>query len=85
MITSVEVFKLIKQVSRRTVNPLHRILLDDILSEFSISEDAVLVLLAELQNRGLILIHHSVVPTVSLTNYGSSTDAPPGGFTSQGG
>lgn len=85
MITSVEVFKLIKQVSRRTVNPQHRILLDDILSEFSIPEDTVLVLLVELQNRGLILIHHSIVPTVSLTSYGSTTDAPPGGFTSEDG
>lgn len=83
MITSVEIFNFIKQLSKRTVNPQQRILLDDLFSEFSISEDAVLVLLVELQNRGLIHIHDAMVPTVSLTGYGTATDAPPGGFTSE--
>lgn len=76
-------FKLIKQISKRTVNPQHRILLDDIFSEFSIPEDTVLVLLVELQNRGLVVIHDSLVPSISLTVYGSATDSPPGGFTSE--
>ena len=69
-------------MSVRTLNPYHRILVKDITTEFSIPQDALLVLLIELENRGLIKIHHTLVASVSLTSYGAMHHNPPGGISS---
>lgn len=82
MATSVEVFDKIRQMSQRTLNQQHRILLHEIAEELSLSNDTVLVLLTELQNRGLIRIHQTTVASVSLTNYGTNNENPPGGLNS---
>lgn len=72
-------------MSQRTLNPSHRIFLQDIAEELCVSSDPLLVLLTELENRGLIKIHHTAVVAVSLTQYGATHDNPPGGFKSEGG
>jgi len=82
MITSVEVFTKIKVMSRKTLNPNHRILLSDIVSEIHVPQDSLLVLLVELENRGLIKIHKTTIVSVSLTNYGIGQETPPSGLTS---
>jgi len=84
MITSVEVFKKIKTISARTLNPRQRILLHDILSEMFITQNSLVVLLIELENRGLVKIHHTTVVSVSLTNYGITQEDPLGGLNSEG-
>lgn len=83
MITSTEVFNKIKAMSLRTLNPQHRILLDDLHQEIQIHKDTLLVLLIELENRGLIKIYNSTVASVSLTNYGNTNSDPPGGYNSE--
>lgn len=83
MITSVEVFNKIKAMSLRTLNPRHRILLDDIYQEIPVPKDRLLVLLVELENRGLIKIFNTTVASVSLTNYGNANNDPPGGYGSE--
>jgi len=82
MITSVEIFRKIKVMSRKTLNPNHRILLSDIVSEIHVPQDFLLVLLIELENRGLIKIHKTTIVSVSLTNYGIGQENPPSGLTS---
>lgn len=84
MITSVEVFKKIRAISERTLNPRHRVLLNDILAEALIPQDSLLVLLIELENRGLVKIHNTTVISVSLTNYGITLEDPLGGLNSEG-
>jgi len=82
MITSVEIFRKIKVMSRKTLNPNHRILLSDIVSEIHVPQDSLLVLLVELENRGLIKIHKTTIVSVSLTNYGIGQEDPTSGLTS---
>jgi Mn-dependent DtxR family transcriptional regulator len=82
MITSTEVFGKIKEMSKRTYGAQNRILLHDIADALSISSDLLLVMVIELQNRGLIIIHKTSIVSVSLTNYGVQEDNPPGGFNS---
>lgn len=85
MITSVEVFKKIRAISERTLNSRHRILLNDLLAEILIPQDSLLVLLIELENRGLVKIHNTTVVSVSLTNYGITLlEDPLGGLNSEG-
>lgn len=81
--TSVEVFKLIKQLSRRTLGTHQRILLSEIASELLITQDKLLVLLIELENRGLVKIHKTRVLSVSITDYGHANETPPGGLGSE--
>lgn len=83
MVTSVEVFQKIRELSKKTLNPRHRILLNDICSEISIPTDSLLVLLIELENRGLIKIFNTTVTSVSLTDYGNEHNTPPGGMNSE--
>jgi DNA-binding MarR family transcriptional regulator len=83
MITSTEVFKQIRSMSLKTLNPKHRILIRDIATELGVEPDALLVLLAELNNRGLIRLHHTTIASVSLTDYGVGQDNPPGGLKSE--
>lgn len=52
------------------MNSRHRILLNDIAAEFSISEDALLKMLSELEEAGLVKIYRSDIAAVSLTSYG---------------
>lgn len=82
MVTSERVFERIREMSVRTLNPYHRIMVKDITTEFSIPQDALLVLLIELENRGLIKIHHTMIASVSLTSYGATHHNPPGGISS---
>jgi Mn-dependent DtxR family transcriptional regulator len=82
MVTGVDVFNKIKELSTRTLSPNPRILLSDIAAELTVSQNALLVLLAELENRGLIKMHKGQVTTVSLTNYGAGEADPPGGLMS---
>ena len=81
-ITSVEVFQRIKDLSRRTVESNHRILLSDIAAGMNVSQDTLLVLLTELENRGLIRVFKTMLLSVSLTQYGMSQDDPPSGIES---
>ena len=83
MATSENVFERIKEMSLRTFNPHHRILVKDIIAEFLMPQDSLLVLLVELENRGLIKIHHTDVASVSLTRYGAAHHNPPGGINSE--
>lgn len=78
LITGVEVFKKIREMSTKTLNPHHRILLSDIVSQMRISNDSLLVLLTELENRGLITFHKSKIASVSLTLYGNQENPPAG-------
>lgn len=82
MITSVEVFNKMRDMSQRTFGTRPRILLSDLAKELSIEQDVVLVLAAELENRGLINIHKTNIVSVSLTSYGVSEESPTGGFNS---
>jgi hypothetical protein len=83
MVTSEKVFGKIKEMSLKTLNPYHRILLKDITAEFLIPQDSLFILLVELENRGLIKIYNTSVVSVSLTNYGATHDNPPGGVNSE--
>jgi hypothetical protein len=83
MITSVEVFGKIKEMNTRTFGSRNRILISEIADELPVPSDTLLVLLTELQNRGLIIIHKTPIATVSLTNYGVKEDTPPGGLDSE--
>lgn len=82
MTTSKEVFDYVKLFSAKTLNPQIRIRLSDILSEFPISAEKVLLLLTELENRRLIDIHRGSIPSISLTRYGVQNDNPAGGLDS---
>ena len=81
-ITSVEVFNEIKKLSKRTLNQRPRILMKDIITQLPISQDALFLLLVELENRGLISIHKTDIISVSLSNYGLQEEQPPGGIDS---
>ncbi|MGC4234700.1 MAG: hypothetical protein QM594_17090 [Niabella sp.] len=83
MITSVEVFKHIKAWSLKTLNRRQRIILQELSTSLSVSGDSLLVLLIELENRGLIKIHRESIISVSLTNYGVEQHNPPGGIGSE--
>ena len=78
-ITSVEVFNEIKTLSKRTLNQRPRILMKDILVQPPLSQDALFLLLVELENRGLVIIHKTDIVAVSLSNYGVQEDDPAGG------
>lgn len=82
-VTSVEVFRKIKELSRRTMKANHRILLSDIATGMDLSHDSLLVMLVELENRGLVRIFKTMVLSVSLTSYGISQDDPPSGLGSE--
>ncbi len=81
MITSIEILSKIRKMSTKTLNPLHRILVGDIAAEMAISQDALLVLLIELENRGLVKIYKTKIASISLTNYGNQ-ESPPSGLSS---
>ena len=82
MTTSKEVFDYVKLLSAKTLNPQIRIRLSDLLSEFPISAEKVLVLLVELEKRRLIDVHRGKILTVSLTRYGIQNSNPGGGLDS---
>ena len=82
MLTGVDVFNKIKELSQRTLSANPRILLTDIAAGLDISQDALLVLLVELESRGLIKTHRGRVISVSLSNYGVDETSPPSGFAS---
>lgn len=82
MITSVEVFDSIRRLSPRTLTSRPRVPVSAIAEELAIPQDDVLVLLAELQNRGLIAIHKGTFVSVSLTSYGTDNESPSGGLQS---
>jgi DNA-binding MarR family transcriptional regulator len=70
MSTAAQVFDKMKDWSKKTLNFRHRILLNDIAAELSISQDSLLGLLTELENAGLVKIYRTDVASVSLTSYG---------------
>lgn len=74
MAISAVVFDAIKKMSKRTVNPLHRILFIDIASELKLSLGETLLLLKELEYAGYIKIHNTKVVSVTLTEYGASQE-----------
>jgi DNA-binding MarR family transcriptional regulator len=80
---SIEVFDQIRKMSKRTLNRQQRLLLSELGGALSMSQNELLVLLAELENRGLLKIHHGAVVTVSLTQYGAELKDPPGGMESE--
>lgn len=82
MVTSMNVFDYIKALSSKKVNPQIRIRLSEVLAGFPVQKEKILVLLAELENRGLINIHRETIPSVSLTKYGVQNDSPAGGIES---
>lgn len=59
-----------KDWSKKTLNSRHRMLLNDMATELSISQDLLLGLLKELEKAGLVKIYKSDVASVSLTSYG---------------
>jgi Mn-dependent DtxR family transcriptional regulator len=71
-----EVFRKIKDLSRKTLNSRHRIFLVDIAGELAISMKLLLVSLSELEHTGLIKIHKTTVTSVSLTGQGISQEMP---------
>ena len=71
MITSADVLRKIKEISTKTVNAQHRIMLNDLLDEYVFSKDALFVLLVELEDKGLVKIHKTKVVSVSLTSQGT--------------
>lgn len=83
MISSVVVFRSVKEMSQKTLSNRPRILLADIADSLSVSPDIILLLLVELENRGLVQIHKTTVVSVSLTNYGVSQENVSGGLNSQ--
>lgn len=74
MISSSEVFLKIKQMSTRTYSSTHRILLGELAAEMALSQDDLLVLLMELQNKGYIQINSTRIASVNLTNFGLTQD-----------
>ncbi|WP_276132059.1 hypothetical protein [Polluticoccus soli] len=82
MITSVEIFDTIRRLSPRTLTSRPRVPVSAIADELAIPQDDVLVLLAELKNRGLIEIHKGTIVSVSLTTYGADNETPSGGLLS---
>ncbi|WP_114791021.1 hypothetical protein [Niabella yanshanensis] len=83
MTTSIEIFQSIKHLSRQTFNPCRRLNINDLTETCSVSKDKLLVLLVELENRGLIKINHTKIITVHLTPYGILQDAVTGGLNSE--
>ncbi len=81
--TSIEVFQKIREISRRTLNPQHPILLNTLAEAMSVPNDRLLVLLVELANRGLIRIRRTSPLSISLTPYGTTQADPPGGLDSR--
>ena len=71
-----EVFRKIKELSKKTLNSRHRIFLIDIAGTLSFSRESLLLSLAELENDGLIKIHNTTVTSVSLTSYGMLQEIP---------
>ncbi len=82
MITSVEIFRTIKEMSQRMLSSRPRILLTDMAAALDVSPDTILVLLAELENRGLVQIHKTTIVSVSLTSYGVNQEIVSGGLDS---
>lgn len=82
-VTSVEVFRRIKALSRRTADANHRIMISDVAADMNISQDSLLVMLTELENRGLIRLFKTMLLSLSLTNYGMSQNDPPSGIDSE--
>jgi Mn-dependent DtxR family transcriptional regulator len=70
MCTVTQVFDKMKDWSKKTLNSRHRILLNDMATELSISQELLMGLLRELENAGLVKIHKSEIAAVSLTSYG---------------
>jgi hypothetical protein len=83
MTTSIEIFQSIKYLSRQTFNPCRRLHINDLTETCSVPKDALLVLLVELQNRGLIKINHTKIITVHLTPYGILQNSVTGGLNSE--
>lgn len=79
MSTAAQVFNRIKDLSKKTLNSRHRVLLNDIVAELSISRDILLGLLSELENAGLVKIYRTDVASVSLTSSGLAQEnySPP--------
>ena len=82
MAKSEEVFEKIREMNECTLNPHRSVLLSEIASKLLLEQDSLLVLLTELQNRGLVKIHNGTVVSVSLTHYGAAHKNPPGGLNS---
>lgn len=70
---------MIKEMSAKTLGDQPRVLLSDIAGDLSIPPDLLLVFLAELEGRGLIVIHKTGIVSVSLTKFGVNEKGP-GGF-----
>lgn len=70
MSTVAQVFDKMKDWSKKTINSRHRILLSDLVTELSISQDSLLGMLTELENAGLVKIYRTDVASASLTSYG---------------
>ncbi|MCH5718580.1 hypothetical protein [Niabella hibiscisoli] len=83
MIPSIDVFKIIKALSKHTLNPCPRLSFAALIKNCSLQRDALFVLLIELENRGLIKINYTAVTTINLTLYGSSQDSVTGGLYSE--
>lgn len=82
MVTSAEVFKQIKEMERKTLHEHRRILLSEMAEALSVSQNDLLVLLVELENRGLVKIHKIPIASVSLTDYGMREEEASGGLRS---
>jgi Mn-dependent DtxR family transcriptional regulator len=82
MVTSTEVFRAIKEMSRKSLGSRPRILVGHLAVNLEVSSNIILVLLAELKNRGLVEIHKTPVASVSLTNYGAGQEDVSGGLNS---
>lgn len=83
MLTSIDIFNTIKVLSTRTLNPCQRILFSELAANSSLQGDGLLVVLLELENRGLVKIHHSTIKAVSLTLYSSLQSTVTGGLNSE--
>ena len=70
------VFKKIKDLSKKAINPRHRIFLIDIAGELMFTKKALLMSVAELEHIGLIQIHKTTVTSVSLTGSGMLQEVP---------
>jgi Mn-dependent DtxR family transcriptional regulator len=70
MCTATQVFDKMKVWSKKTLNSRHRILLNDMARELSISQELLLGLLKELEDAGLVKIYKTEVASVSLTSIG---------------
>lgn len=80
MITSVEIFRTVKQMSKRTLGPRPRVLLGDMTRVLGIPADTILLLLTELEDRGLVEVHGTTTVSVSLTSYGVTQESVSGGL-----